>query len=84
MADLDSLARYGVPNGKISGAGGFGITIPVVPPPANLPCVSGTKTGVENLYARHTKIWIEPQSTQRAQSIKNQAATLRDLCDLCG
>jgi hypothetical protein len=36
------------------------------------------------LYAWHTKIRIEPQSTQSAQSIKNHAGALCDLCDLCG
>ena len=39
---------------------------------------------MKDLYARHTKIQIEPQSAQSAQSIKNQADALCDLCVLCG
>jgi hypothetical protein len=38
----------------------------------------------QELNAWHVKIRIEPQSAQRAQSIKNQAAALYDLYGLCG
>jgi monoamine oxidase len=60
--------------------------IPSFPTPIEL--------GAEFIYGQPREIWdavesagltvIEPQSTQRTQRIKNQAAALCDLCVLCG